>query len=269
MQTYWNLSTNTRLSISWQCLGNLWHKSNYCGAWGYRWRELPQVSFLSRQNTSFVATKVCLLQQKYVCHDKIFLSWQNFGHDKCLSRQTVLLWQKFCPDKHTFVASNTYLSWQKTSFVATIHLFCHNKSMLVTTKLLLWQKWYSWQLLLMIRGKDAGKQSLECASFYSLHCHPPLPPYTHPLLLLGLKHRLPIPSSLFLIEHNIDGVQAISHHITDIVLRAIAHENIQFRNTHYVYGIWLQRQVWDKILTVELKYICARMSDNVSLTLNI
>ena len=27
----------------------------------YYWQDLPQVSFLSRQSTSFVATKVCLL----------------------------------------------------------------------------------------------------------------------------------------------------------------------------------------------------------------
>ena len=67
----------------------------------YSWRELPQVSFLSRQN---------------VCHDKRFvstsihLSWQTrFCRDKTrlLSRQTYA-----CRDK-TFVATNTCLSRQK------------------------------------------------------------------------------------------------------------------------------------------------------------
>ena len=71
------------------------------------WRELSQVPFLSqqkfchdkyvfvttnvcssRQNMSFVVTKVCLLWQNYICHDEsyvatnIIFSWQNFSHDK-------------------------------------------------------------------------------------------------------------------------------------------------------------------------------------------
>ena len=46
----------------------------FFGKWGhvYHWRELPQVSFLSRQNTSFVdkvATKL-LSRQNYVCRYK-------------------------------------------------------------------------------------------------------------------------------------------------------------------------------------------------------
>ena len=42
----------------------------------YHWRELPQV-FLSPQNTSFVATKVCSPRQN-LCHDKtVFLSRQK------------------------------------------------------------------------------------------------------------------------------------------------------------------------------------------------
>ena len=39
--------------------------------WGDHWRELPQVSFLSRQNMSFVATKVCF------CHNENILSQQT------------------------------------------------------------------------------------------------------------------------------------------------------------------------------------------------
>ena len=70
----------------------------------YNWRELPQVSFLSWQNTSFVTTNI------------------------------ILSWQKFCRNKHTFVATN--VSRQNMSFVATklvtkdafcCDRFCHNK----------------------------------------------------------------------------------------------------------------------------------------------
>ena len=77
----------------------------------YHWRELPQVSFLSQQkfcrdkhmfvatkNTSFVATKACLLRKTFVitntCSSKI-LSY--FCHDK----RYVLSWQTHvCRDRH-------------------------------------------------------------------------------------------------------------------------------------------------------------------------
>ena len=42
----------------------------------YHWRELPQVSFLSRQNTSIVTTKVCLPRQQF-CRDKIMFVATN------------------------------------------------------------------------------------------------------------------------------------------------------------------------------------------------
>ena len=62
----------------------------------YHCRELPQVSFLQwqkfccdknvRQNTSFVATKVCLSRQKYACCDKhVFVATNTFCF---FSRQT-------------------------------------------------------------------------------------------------------------------------------------------------------------------------------------
>ena len=40
----------------------------------------------------------------------------------------ILLRQKFCHDKHTFVTTNTLC------FVATKHMFCRDKNMLVVTK---------------------------------------------------------------------------------------------------------------------------------------
>ena len=92
----------------------------------YHRRDLPLVSFLSRQNTSFVVTKVCL-------------SWQIFVATKVLSRQAY-----FCRDKHVFVTTKNVfccdkkhvLSWQKACFV-------------VTNTYLSQQKWYLWQLLSM------------------------------------------------------------------------------------------------------------------------
>ena len=65
------------------------------------------------QNTSFVATKVCLSRQSFCCHKHIFVTTQ------LLSRQT------FCRNKLTFLTTNTRLSRQN-------YVFWSDKSMLVT-----------------------------------------------------------------------------------------------------------------------------------------
>ena len=86
---------------------------------------------MSRQNTSFVATKVCLSRQTRVCRDKGFVSTST-----CLPRQ------KFCLDKHTFVATKVvfcqciqkYACLDKIMFVATN--ICRDKSF-VPTKMIL------------------------------------------------------------------------------------------------------------------------------------
>jgi len=68
---------------------------------GYHWRELPQVSFLSWQNMSFVTTKVCLLWQSFVANKIRFLR-QNFCNDKhnfvksFVMTSILLLWQTWC-----------------------------------------------------------------------------------------------------------------------------------------------------------------------------
>ena len=82
---------------------------------------------LSRQNTSFVATKVCrdksfiakeLSRQNIFCRDRTFVTTNicrekhNFVSVKVLSRQAY-----FCRDKHVFLA--------------TKQVFCRDKSMLV------------------------------------------------------------------------------------------------------------------------------------------
>ena len=73
----------------------------------YYWRELTQVSFLSRQNTSFVATNVCLSRQNYVCLDKCIVAIKV-----CLPRQTYV-----CHDKIIFVS--IHILSRKHLFVAT------------------------------------------------------------------------------------------------------------------------------------------------------
>ena len=87
----------------------------------YRWRELPQVLFLSRekvcrdqhvfvgQSRSFVVTKVCLLRQNIYRDEHNFVSWkQVFYRDTNISRDESFVATKiFCRDQHNFVATNT------------------------------------------------------------------------------------------------------------------------------------------------------------------
>ena len=77
----------------------------------YRWRELPQVPFLSRQQfchdkhvscrekSMFLATKL-LSRQNYVSCDKIFLSGQNLSRQIFAAKNTCLSRQNFCRDKN-------------------------------------------------------------------------------------------------------------------------------------------------------------------------
>ena len=142
-------------------------------------------------NISMFTVTKHLLQQNYVCCDKIFLSQQKTSvpllrqkrhvllwhtcvcHDQefvatklCFLRQIfvttkVLSWQKYvCHDK-SFVMTSKVLLQQKTCFVRTNKCLCHNKHVFVTTKLLSWQvllrqKWYLWQLLPVILYSQAG-----------------------------------------------------------------------------------------------------------------
>ena len=122
----------------------------------YHWRELPQVLFLlrqkytclSRQNTSFVVTKVCLLWQKFCFGKHIFVMTNSFVMTKVLSRQAY-----FCLNKHMFVV--------------TKHVFGHDKSMLVIYKYLLRQKFchskniLSWQTY-FCHNKSLSQQAYFC-----------------------------------------------------------------------------------------------------------
>ena len=106
------------------------------GGWGLgvvdcHWRELPQVLFLSRQNTntsnacfspqntSFVATKICLSPQNIcrnkitVCRDKHVLSRQAYFLSRqtrvCLDKTRILSRQKNACCNKTFVATKIML----------------------------------------------------------------------------------------------------------------------------------------------------------------
>ena len=80
--------------------------------------------FCRKKSTSFVATKVCLSRQNYVCHDKAFVV-TNICRDKhefdksFVSTRTRLSRQNFCHDKHTFVVTKDVFCRDKHMFVAT------------------------------------------------------------------------------------------------------------------------------------------------------
>ena len=76
----------------------------------------------------FVAPNTCLSQQ-----NMSFASYDKTCH---------LLWQRYACHNKTFVVTNIFLSQQNMSFVTTKHVNCYEKSMLVTTKLLLWQTYF-------------------------------------------------------------------------------------------------------------------------------
>ena len=69
----------------------------------YHFCRDKQVLVATRQNTSFIATKVCLSRQNF-CRDKIMYCWQKKCRNKYLSRQT-----RVCGDK-TFVATKVILA---------------------------------------------------------------------------------------------------------------------------------------------------------------
>ena len=108
----------------------------------YHWRELPQVSFLSRQTFcrdkhTFVTTRHVLSRQTRVCRNKN----DTCGSSRQWYDKSMLV--ALC-DKHVLVATNVFRG--KHTFVATKDVFCHEKGVFVVTKLLSRQKCYLWRL---------------------------------------------------------------------------------------------------------------------------
>ena len=87
-------------------------------------------------------SQVSFLSPQKFCHDKhvfvattVCLSWQN-----CLSWQIFVVTKVFC-DKHNFVATSILL------LCATKDVFCHDKHMCVTTNTCLsWQDFCPWTM---------------------------------------------------------------------------------------------------------------------------
>ena len=115
----------------------------------YHWWELHQVSFLLQQKFCcnkhvFVMTKHTFVVTKHVfCHDKsmICLPRQNFCCDKIMSVTT-----KYLSQQHVFVMTKVlsrkaYFCCDKRHVLLRQTRVCHNKSKLVATKLLLWEKY--------------------------------------------------------------------------------------------------------------------------------
>ena len=82
----------------------------------YHWRELPQVSFLSREKYACrdipCCDKIMFVATKYFCRGKTFVTTNIFRDKGNFSARKLLLRQKYaCRDK-TFVLTNTCLSRQ-------------------------------------------------------------------------------------------------------------------------------------------------------------
>ena len=151
---------------------------------------------LSRQSMSFVATKVCFLQQNF-CRNKkkncdkkldvtsLLRSWQTrVCHDKTsfVVTKVYLSWQNFCCDKYVFAATN--ICWDK-SFVATKIFcpdkqFCHGKHTFVMTKDMFCrdkhvsQKWYLFRAcrtaFLKVPFKHCSRGNMGSGVWGLLHC---------------------------------------------------------------------------------------------------
>ena len=99
--------------------------------------------FLSQQKTS-----VPLLRQKRhvllwhtcVCHDQEFVATKlcffatNICHNKSFVMTKICLsWQKFCHDKQSFVATEDMFCQDKQAFVPQQTCVCHNKTFVMTS----------------------------------------------------------------------------------------------------------------------------------------
>ena len=112
--------------------GRSWHRYHFCCNKSF----VMTNTWASWQNTSvdicmLVVTKHLLQQQTCVCQNK-YLSWEEKkSHQKYfVMTNIILLWQKFCHSKHTFVVTKDMFCPNKHVFVATNS--CHNKTFVKT-----------------------------------------------------------------------------------------------------------------------------------------
>ena len=111
---------HSQIITGWSC-----HKRDF-------WHDKSSVT----TSTSLSWQKMCFVTAKS-------LSWNK---NVCCNKYTCLSQQTFCRDKHV-------LSWQTCLSSRQTH-FCHDKTVFVATKLLLWPKSYLWQLPPMITNED-------------------------------------------------------------------------------------------------------------------
>ena len=137
-------------------IGGSYHKYHFChgkNIFVMTNTSLSWQTHLCHDKHMFVAkTHVCC--DKNACHAKhtkhVFVMTKLLSQQIIVATNIILLGQKFCCDKDTFVMTNVYLSWQ--------NIFCCDRSMLVATKLcvtaniccdknilqyLLWQKYFA------------------------------------------------------------------------------------------------------------------------------
>ena len=166
LQTHVNHDKNMPVALSWQIFVSTYimlsRQTLVCRNLKHNCHNKSFVTsiLLSQQKYTqlFVMTKLGLLRETQVCHDKhnfvatsTFLSQQNIFLWQLLSQQTILSWQKLCHDKLTFVTRKAVfchakhichvktcvttklcLLQHKTRFVLTKHHFCCDRNVLVT-----------------------------------------------------------------------------------------------------------------------------------------
>ena len=104
-------------------------------AHNYHRRELPQVSFVSRQSTSFVATEHVFCRDRARLLSRQSTSFVATEHVFCRDRARLLSRQStsFVATEHVFCCDRArLLSRQSTSFVATEHVFCRDRARLLS-----------------------------------------------------------------------------------------------------------------------------------------
>ena len=97
------------------------------------------LSCLSRQNTHFDTTKICLSRQTHFCRDKTFVA-VNICRDKHNNNKLTFVTQtRVCREKNTsFVAKKICLSRiNRDTFLLRQAYFCRDKHVFVATKMIL------------------------------------------------------------------------------------------------------------------------------------
>jgi len=162
-----------------QTSGRLWCSPFLPNRVTYHWRELPQVSFLSRQ--TFCA---CLSRQNTFL---LFL-FSRQKHAIVLSLQIFVVTnvslsrQNFCRDKLTFVATNTSFVATKECFSNTFSIlqvkFCRGKHTFVATKDVFYRDKHALQNFCRDKNDTCGSSRMMVT-----RCSHPLPLYPTACLL--------------------------------------------------------------------------------------